>query len=472
VSARVEVLPGRGSVIRYGELTVWAGVGVSAELISFLQQSARNVAASTSSGRQVVDHIAGILATRDPERNAPFAVIGPVEGGWIVLLHGPVQAWDGTRWLAPTPDPGWLQAQVEPRPAVSVGPAGGPSPRLVVASPYDLVAGMVPGGGVIVLPGAGQPPPRPSPEPATSSGAPHDFGHAAWAGAPPSSGQSAAPPVADFPPVVDRSPAALPSPPPGGFTPPGGLSPSAGGFTPPGAASPYAGGVSPSGAPSPSPAGAALSAGAAAGGPNPAAARRPASLRPEVNQVPSGPTPPVVDLRNRNHPTEPPLPAGFRLPPGDRPEIGGIRCPRHHFNRPGMATCAYCRLPIPPGQPQVPGPRPALGVLLADDGTVYRVARDLLIGANPAVDMAVTGGTLQPLTLASAPGLLAPAHTELRLHGWTLRAIDRGSASGTFSVATGASDWVKLDPYTAVDVTPGSHLSLGQRVLTYLSPWR
>jgi hypothetical protein len=166
------------------------------------------------------------------------------------------------------------------------------------------------------------------------------------------------------------------------------------------------------------------------------------------------------------------LPAGFCPPPGDRPEIGGIRCPRGHFNRPGMAVCAECRMPIPPGQPQVPGPRPALGVLLADDGTVYRVARDLLIGANPALDMAVVGGTLQPLVLTSAPGLLAPAHTELRLHGWTLRAVDRGSASGTFSVATGASDWVRLDPYTPVDLPPGSHLSLGQRVLTYLSPWR
>jgi hypothetical protein len=112
-----------------------------------------------------------------------------------------------------------------------------------------------------------------------------------------------------------------------------------------------------------------------------------------------------------------------------------------------------------------------LGILLADDGSSYRVAHDLLIGSDPTTDPSAAAGTIDTLVLRSEPGLLAPAHTELRLHDWTLRAIDRGSAAGTFVVAAGTEEWTRLTPYHPVDVQPGSHLSLGQRVLTYLSPW-
>jgi hypothetical protein len=403
MSSRVEILPGRGSVIRHGELTIWAGPGVSSELISFLRQSARNVANSATSGRQVADHIAAILTSRDPERSAPFAVIGPAEAGWAILLHGPVQAWDGNQWLAPTPDPGWLRTVIDPSPAVSVGPAGSPAPRLVLASPYNLVAGMVPGGGVIVLPGAGEPEPaptgqdraeqapRPTPEPAASVAVPRPSEQ-----------------LRDDRPGTDQ---------------------------------PW--GEQPGGA-------------------------APQTEAPQEHAA--GAIGPIVDLRHRSGRGLAPLPSGAAPAPKDRPEVGGIRCPRHHFNRPGSTTCAVCRTEIPPGQPQVPGPRPTLGVLLADDGTVLRVSRDLLLGSQPKVD-GVDEPALQPVTLTGAPGL-APAHAELRVHGWVLRAIDRGSAEGTHVWVAGSSDWVKLAPYSPIDIPPGSHISMAQRVLTYLSPWR
>ena len=152
MSHRLEVLPGPGTVVRHGDVVVWAGPSSSAALLSFLAQSARNVGDSTLGGLQIADHISGILSTRDPEPGAPFAVLGPSPHGWMTLLHGPVQLWDGARWLAPTPNPGWLRSEVTPQPAVSVGPAGGASPRLSPDSPYDLSAGTVPGGGLILMP--------------------------------------------------------------------------------------------------------------------------------------------------------------------------------------------------------------------------------------------------------------------------------------------------------------------------------
>ena len=64
---RVEVVGGAGTVIRYGEIVAWAAPSASPALISFLAQSAQNLAPSRRGGRQMADHIAGVLNDRDPE---------------------------------------------------------------------------------------------------------------------------------------------------------------------------------------------------------------------------------------------------------------------------------------------------------------------------------------------------------------------------------------------------------------------
>ena len=151
---RIEVTPGAGTVIRYGGIAAWADSTASPALISFLAQSARNLGPSPRGGRQIADHIAGVLAGRDPEPHVAFVVIGPSDHGWASLLHGPVQAWDGARWLAPTPSPGWLQAIITPRPAITVGGAGAPAPPVQPDVMWDLEAGVVPGAGFVLVPGA------------------------------------------------------------------------------------------------------------------------------------------------------------------------------------------------------------------------------------------------------------------------------------------------------------------------------
>ena len=149
---RLEVTPGPGTVIRYGGIVAWADASASPALISFLTQSARNLSPSPRGGRQIADHIASVLATRDPEPHVAFAVIGPSDHGWASLLHGPVQAWDGARWLAPTPTPGWLQAIITPRPAITVSAAGTPTPAPEPDAMWDLEAGVVPGSGFLLVP--------------------------------------------------------------------------------------------------------------------------------------------------------------------------------------------------------------------------------------------------------------------------------------------------------------------------------
>jgi hypothetical protein len=439
MSDRLEVLPGAGTVLRHGSIAVWIGPAASPALLSFLVQSADNVGASAHGGLQIVDHIAGILSSRDPEPGAPFGVIGPSGTTWITLLHGPVQLWDGTRWLAPTPQPGWLRAEVQPQPAVSIGASGGSSPRLVADSPYDLRAGTVPGGGMILVPGAGRPTraerspvgagptpaptPLPSaatgPRPVTDPGTVIDFGTVVDAGPAIDSGPAIDPgpavdpgTVIDFGTVVDAGPAIDVG------------TATAAGVPAPGSSAPPVG---------------------------PFAARHWSALR---DGTAAGP----------------PLPTGGRVTPADRPQVTGVRCIRGHFNHPAARTCAWCGRAVTPGQPQTFGPRPVLGALIADDGATWRLDADQVLGSDPTTDQGVATGRIRGVVLASA-GQLAPSHAEIRLSDWAVTLLDRGSAGGTFVVQPGATGWTRLTPYQPVVVPAGSHLSLGQRVLTFVSPW-
>jgi hypothetical protein len=125
---------------------------------------------------------------------------------------------------------------------------------------------------------------------------------------------------------------------------------------------------------------------------------------------------------------------------------------------------------MPPGaREQVSGTRPPLGVLVADDGTIYRLDRGYLVGSNSSRDPTVGGGLARPLVLRGTD--VSGSHAELRLTDWDVTVIDRGSAAGTCIYEPGAADWIRLRPYEPRVLTPGSHVAFGQRIVTYISPW-
>ncbi len=127
-----------------------------------------------------------------------------------------------------------------------------------------------------------------------------------------------------------------------------------------------------------------------------------------------------------------------------------------------------------PGSRRAPGnrcrgTRPPLGVLVADDGAIYRLDRNYLVGSNSTRDPTVGGGLARPLVLTGSD--ISGSHAELRLTDWDLTVVDRGSATGTSIYEPGATEWARLRPYEPRVVSPGTHMAFGQRVVTYLSPW-
>ncbi|MGH9055218.1 MAG: FHA domain-containing protein [Acidimicrobiales bacterium] len=479
---RVEVVAGQGTVIRYGGIVAWADTSASPSLISFLAQSARNLAPSPRGGRQIADHIAGVLANRDPEPNVAFAVIGPSDHGWASLLHGPVQAWDGARWLSPTPSPGWVQAIVTPQPAVTVTRAGTPAPAVQPDSMIDLEAGLVPGGGFVLFPEA---------VPSTAGGdAPFAAGISATEAMTPrwrDEDVEAPEATAVFTPTGSRDAGAGSTSLAGGTgaSPPGehttilpALQPTEvlGAFREEPIGAPRASLPPEPSADTELPAEEA-SAEAEMGVPAEAETDVPAPAEAEVPAAP--PREPVqpgphgsIDLRHVTAPAPQPLPMGAgpdQSVPGAA-VVAGVLCHRGHLNRPGLKGCVRCGIRLPEGtMTKASGTRPPLGVLVADDGTIYRLDSAYVVGSDPARDPTVSGGLARPLAIAGEA--VSPSHAEVRLHDWEVAVVDRGSAAGTSVYEPGATEWERLKPFEPRLLPAGTHVAFGQRVVTFATPW-
>ena len=415
---RMEVTPGRGTVIRYGAVTAWAASDASPALVSFLAQSAQNLGPSPTGGRDMADHIAEVLRERDPEPDVAFAVIGPNGADWAAVLHGPVQVWDGVQWLSPRATPGWMVGPIDPRPAVTVGAAGTSPPPGAPDSMMDFERGVVPGAGFVLMPrraGARMPS---DPE---AVGAPYMEPEAA--------GRAQADPARTA--VLE-------------MTEPDGLPTSALDVPEPTEALPVL-------TPEPEPA--------------------PEQVPEPEPAAPVGPQG-ALDLRRAKPVTAPPLPIGRgpdQAVPG-APVVAGVMCARGHLNRPGVTACVRCSVAIPAEAAySVSGTRPALGVLIGDDATVYRLDRGFLVGSDPGRDPTVTGGLARPLLL-SGPDVSA-AHAEIRLHDWDVVVTDRASAAGTCVFEPGATAWRRLAPFDPCVMPPGTHVAFGQRIITYVTPW-
>lgn len=414
---RLEVVPGDGTVIRFGSVSAWADPSASPSLLSFLTQSARNLATSPAGGTQLADHLEGVLRQRDPEPEVAFAVVGPSPDGWTALLHGAVQIWDGLRWVVSDPATGWRREALWPQPSIAVGRAGGAAPVLSPDSLYDLAAGVVPGGGLVLVPTV---PARP----ATASTAPP----APAAPPAPDEPAPAAPPAPDAPPTPDEpSPeAAAPEMP-----------------------------AAPEAAATDAPADRPSTGGAEAAGPD---------APPGVTRL-SGPgaAAPVA---------YPPLPPGGTpgQPVPGAPVVAGARCPRGHLNRPGLSECVRCGRPLPSGGPHnVTGTRPALGCLVVDDGRVVALDTGYLVGSEPDRDPTVRGRLARPLLLAGAD--VSASHAEIRLQDWDVVVTDRASAGGTFVYEPDSTSWQRLRPYETRVLRPGTHVAFAQRVITFVTPW-
>ena len=206
---------------------------------------------------------------------------------------------------------------------------------------------------------------------------------------------------------------------------------------------------------------------AGAGGAPPPPPPPPPSASPPPSPSPSPvgvdpATSPPLDLEG-NRPSEPqPYYQEPVLVVGQR-SVGG------HFNHPDATVCWVSGETRGSLGPWVAGraERPALGVLLFDDGRSYVVRWNTILGRQPDTDDRVTSGLAAPLSL-EAELTMSRAHLHLELRDWDLFATDI-SSNGTSIVPAATGQSTKMTPGQPTLLRDGDRLIMEKLSMTYQS---
>jgi len=148
--------------------------------------------------------------------------------------------------------------------------------------------------------------------------------------------------------------------------------------------------------------------------------------------------------------------------------VHGIYCSRDHFNSPESIFCTQCGISmVQQTHNRVSGPRPPLGVLVSDQGEVFSLVTDYVIGREPDLAAEIASGSALPMVLRDPKFALSRIHARVLLDGWEVRIQDSGSANGTFVAVSPEDTWDRLAPDEIVTIRPGARISVGGRVLAF-----
>jgi hypothetical protein len=149
--------------------------------------------------------------------------------------------------------------------------------------------------------------------------------------------------------------------------------------------------------------------------------------------------------------------------------VEGVYCKRGHFTDPDSQFCIVCGIGLYETKIKRKGVRPELGFLVFDDGSVFHLDHDYVLGRQPEVDDEVKSGAVRGLRLEDAGGTVSRAHAIVRLVGWNVTIADRKSQNGTLVAAKGSEQFVPVSRDQPITLVPGSRIQLGQRTLVYES---
>jgi len=152
----------------------------------------------------------------------------------------------------------------------------------------------------------------------------------------------------------------------------------------------------------------------------------------------------------------------------ERPEVRGVYCRNDHFNDARQLICAVCAVNIIP-EAAIPtsAPPPPLGALVLDDGSVFDLDEEYVIGREPGSDESVSSGRRGALVVDDDYKSVSRAHARIELHDWDVVLIDNDSANGTFVAAEGESTWRHVPPGQPHVLQAGTRILVGRRTMIY-----
>ncbi|MGH3185971.1 MAG: FHA domain-containing protein [Streptosporangiaceae bacterium] len=160
---------------------------------------------------------------------------------------------------------------------------------------------------------------------------------------------------------------------------------------------------------------------------------------------------------------EPPLEQNLGVAETRAPEVLGVYCKNGHFDDPEARYCAVCGISMAQlTKAPRKGKRPPLGVLVLEDGSVFQLDADYVIGREPSLDSSVADGSARPLRLTDSEGLVSRIHAKIELDGWQVYISDLESANGTYIQLPGEPDGKLLPPRVRTPLVAGARVRVGR----------
>lgn len=178
----------------------------------------------------------------------------------------------------------------------------------------------------------------------------------------------------------------------------------------------------------------------------------------------------LSDLDDDDAPTPLPIVADQRdlRPEAAVSEVRGVFCKNRHFNDPRVLFCAVCGINMVHQTPVlVNGQRPPLGVIVLDDGAVFQLDTDYLLGRDPDADDRVRQGECRGIPVIDASNMVSRVHARLELRGWDVVLIDNTSTNGTFVNSPKSVEWRRMASSGEEVLTPGTRVRIGHRTLAF-----
>lgn len=149
-------------------------------------------------------------------------------------------------------------------------------------------------------------------------------------------------------------------------------------------------------------------------------------------------------------------------------QVRGVYCKNRHFNDPRVLFCGICGINMVQQTPVlVNGPRPPLGVIVLDDGSVFQLDTPYLLGRDPSGDERVTGGAFRPLPIIDQSNQVSRVHARLEMRGWDVVLVDNHSTNGTYVHVPKTPDWIRMPPGAEQVLTQGTRVRIGHRTLAF-----
>jgi pSer/pThr/pTyr-binding forkhead associated (FHA) protein len=104
-----------------------------------------------------------------------------------------------------------------------------------------------------------------------------------------------------------------------------------------------------------------------------------------------------------------------------------------------------------------------------DDGSIFTIDKDYVIGRDPSRDQDVQSGAARPMRIDDPHGQLSRVHLRIHLEGWQVEVVDLGSANGTGVWRPGDTQWTRVPPQTRIPIRPGTQVGFGRNQLRFES---